>query len=110
MHRRLIFLSGLALVSAVAHAESGAFFFDSADLPSRPRAAFAAEQRERLLADAYDCNKAGKSMDETVRCQERTRAALQAIAERTRQNHQAAMPQRQEMRRLHQNASQSSLP
>lgn len=91
--------------SAAASAGSGGFFFDSAAPAPRQRAAFPAEQRERLLGDAYACNRAGQSPDERERCKAREIAAEQAISERTLANHQAANPQRREMQRLYERMS-----
>lgn len=91
--------------SAVASAGSGGFFFDSGTPAPRQRAAFPAEQRERLLADAYACNRAGQSPGESERCKAREIAAEQAISERILANHQAVELQRKEMRRLYERMS-----
>lgn len=93
------------LFSATAGAGSGGFFFDSETPAPRPRAAFQAEQREQILADAYACNRAGKSPDEVERCKAREVAVRQAILDRIVTNHQAAEPQRREMRRLYERMS-----
>lgn len=94
------------LFSAAASADSGGFFFDSAT-PTAPkqRATFSAEQRDRILKDAYACNRVGQSPDERERCRTREMAAEQAILERTLANHQAANPQRKEMQRLYERMS-----
>jgi hypothetical protein len=91
--------------SAAASAGSGGFFFDSGTPAPRPRAAFQAEQREQILADAYACNRPDQSPDERERCKAKEVAAKQAVLDRTTANHQAAEPQRMEMRRLYERMS-----
>jgi Spy/CpxP family protein refolding chaperone len=91
--------------SAAASAGSGGFFFDSGTQAPSPRAAFQTEQREQILADAYACNRVGQPPDEVERCKAREAAVKQAIMDRVVANHQAAEPQRREMRRLYERMS-----
>lgn len=97
---------GFLLASAVgtALADQVGFFGFHAD-GARQRGALPADQRERLLRDAYACNREGLLPDEQRRCLTLEIAARQAISERTVANHQSAEPQRQQMRRLYEERS-----
>lgn len=68
----------------------------------RRMAAFSKDERDKLLRDAYACNKPNKSPEEQNECRAREEAARSAIAERIRANHQAAKPSIEEARRISQ--------
>jgi len=97
---------GFLLASAVgtALADQGGFFGFQRD-GARQRVALPADQRERLLRDAYTCNRQGVLPDDQRRCQAREIAARQAISERAVANHQSAEGLRQEIRRLYEERS-----
>lgn len=98
-----ILLMALAIMlgsAETAHAD-GSFFFQDQTQPQRQRATFSDQERERLLQDAYACNRPGKTPEEQQRCQAREAQARQMISERTRANHRLAEPQLQELRRLY---------
>ncbi|WP_126448254.1 hypothetical protein [Sulfuricystis multivorans] len=98
---RLGWLTVLALVGAgTAHAD-GSFFFQDQTQPQRQRATFSDQERDKLLQDAYACNRPGKTPEEQQRCQEREARAREIVSERTRANHQLAEPQLQELRQLY---------
>lgn len=101
--RRIV---GFLLASAVgtALADQVGFFGFQGD-GARQRGTLPADQRERLLRDAYACNREGLFPDEQRRCQAREIAARQAISERTVANHQSAETQRQKLRRLYEERS-----
>ena len=90
----------LASVVGTALADQVGFFGFHAD-GARQRGALPADQRERLLRDAYACNREGLLPDEQRRCLTLEIAARQVISGRTVANHQSAEPQRQELRRLY---------
>jgi len=91
----------LLMASVTALADQNGFFFDTETATPRPRAFIDDGQRIRLLQVAHACNKAGKTLVEQRQCDEWERQARQAIAERTRQFHEQADPQRAELRALH---------
>gem|GEM_PF-6591961 len=103
MRLAALMLAVLALVGAgTAHADGSFFFQDQAQQqPQRQRATFSDQERDRLLQDAYACNRPGKTPEEQQRCLAREAQARQMISERTRANHQRAEPQIQELRRLY---------
>lgn len=104
LSRPLIQLMALAIMLSIncagtAHAD-GSFFQDRAQ-PQRQRATFSDRERDKLLQEAYACNRPGKTPEEQQRCQAREAQARQMISERTRANHQLAEPQLQELRQLY---------
>lgn len=103
MRLAALMLAVLALVGAgTAHADGSFFFQDQAQQqPQRQRATFSDQDRDRLLQDAYACNRPGKTQEEEQRCQAREEQARKMIAERIRANHRLAEPQLQELRRLY---------
>lgn len=100
MRLAALMLAVLALVGAgTAHADGSFFFQDQAQQqPQRQRATFSDQDRDRLLQDAYACNRPGKTPEEEQRCLAREAQARQMIVERTRANHQMAAPHLQELR------------
>lgn len=99
-----VVLSG-TIFSVAAIADSGSFFFDSEAAQGKQRAAFSAQQRDRLLVNAYACNKSAKSPVEAEACKEREMSARRQIQERTLANHKAAEHMRMEMRGLYESMS-----
>lgn len=100
MLARLLASIVLASAAGAAFADQGSFMGFQAVGP-RQWGTLPAGQRESLLRDAHACNRPGQSPDQRERCQDRQRAARQAVLEQTVANHQATVPQRQEMRRLY---------
>lgn len=96
-----IVVAALLMVSVTAVADQNGFFFDTETATPRPRAHFKDTQRQRLLQVAHACNKSEKTLGEHRQCDELERQARQSIAERTRQFHEQAEPQRAELRALH---------
>ena len=96
-----IALAVLLMASVTALADQGGFFFDTEAATPRPRALLDYAQRQRLLQNTHACNKTWKTLDEQHQCDEYECQARQAIAERTRQFHEQAEPQRAELRALH---------
>jgi hypothetical protein len=101
----LIPLMALAIMLSIngagtAHADGNFFFQDQAQ-PQRQRATFSDRERDRLLQEAYACNRPGKTPEEQQLCRAREARARQMISERTRANHRLAEQQIQELRRLY---------
>lgn len=105
MLARLLASIVLASAAGAAFADQGSFLGFQAVGP-RHWGTLPAEQRERLLRDAYACNRPpGQSLDQRERCQDRQRAARQAVLDQAVANHRLAGSQRQEMRRLYEEQS-----
>ena len=104
MLARLLASIVLASAAGAAFAEQGSFLGFQAVGPRR-WGTLPAEQRERLLRDAYACNRPGQSLDQRERCQDRQRAARQAVLDQAVANHRLAGSQRQEMRGLYEEQS-----
>jgi hypothetical protein len=95
--RAAIFLS--LLVTAGHVIAAGGFFFDGQP-EGRRTAIITKDKREKLLRDAYACNKPNKSLEEQNECQAHEEAARTAMNELIRANHQAAQPMIEEARRI----------
>lgn len=102
MSGSIIFALAIVLgVGAQAARADGSFFFQNGQEPQRQRAALPDQERDRLLQDAYACNRPGKTPEEQQRCLAIEAQARQMISERTRANHGLAEQQIQELKSIH---------
>jgi hypothetical protein len=93
-----VLLLAAVLSTSVVWAEEG-FFFGGRE-PDKPMAAYTGPERDRLLSDAYACNRADRPSPDGRPCTDRHRQAREIIAERIRLNHRRAAPALEGARRL----------